>query len=490
MNWLQLIEALQEKVTSLRNALTALNTLCANEKRTMTEVEDAEYEKNKGGIVAAEKQIARYREQIAADAATATPIVAVVGVQHNPAVAAAAAVASPAVQVVSTRGPTLLGVSRSHKSGNEKFQGQSATRLFIAAICGQLTNTPAAAIAFARWGKEAPDLAYILQNRHAMPNIFAADVAGGGTGSGDWGAELLQRDANYSGDFIDFLYAQTVYDKLALRTVPANVTIKGQDGQATGYWVGEGKGIPVSKADYMDVTLTSLKVGALAVISKELLFNSSPAAEQLVRDALVNSSGQRVDQTFLSATAASAGVSPAGVFNGVSAGSSAGTGADDVRQDLFDLLQVFIAAKNASGLNVVTTPSLASAISFQRTSLGIKEFPDARYDGGTLETIPMVTGDNVPAGTFALLKPSDIYKIENRGLEVSVSQDATIEMSDAPAGNIDVPAAQANKPVNMFQTDSVAIKVVRPISFAKRRSHAAQYINDAAYVVSNGQTST
>ena len=67
------------------------------------------------------------------------------------------------------------------------------------------------------------------------------------------------------------LYAATVYDKLPLRRVPANVTIKGQDGANTGYWVGESKSIPASVADFSTVNLTPLKVGAITVSSNELL---------------------------------------------------------------------------------------------------------------------------------------------------------------------------------------------------------------------------
>ena len=35
--------------------------------------------------------------------------------------------------------------------------------------------------------------------------------------------------------------------------------------------------------------------------------------------------------------------------------------------------------------------------------------------------------------------------------------------------------------VSMFQTDSVALKLVRAINWAKRRSNVVQYIKDAAY---------
>ena len=159
-----------------------------------------------------------------------------------------------------------------------------------------------AVIAEKRWGITNPTLVEIMR---------ANEVAGGGSGSGEWGAELVSADTRYTGDFIEYLNSMTVFDKLGLREVPANVAIKGQDGAATGYWIGESKAAKASTVDFSSVNLTPLKVAALAVVSNELLRDSTPAAEALVRDALVEASAQRIDNTFISNTAASAGVSPA-----------------------------------------------------------------------------------------------------------------------------------------------------------------------------------
>src|SRR5690606_20200726 len=166
---------------------------------------------------------------------------------------------------------------------------QSFTRIVIAKTLARLEGISAVGIAKQRWGSTNPQLVEVVR----------AAVEGGGTGSGEWGAELAASDSRYTGDFIDFLYAQTIFDQLPLRQIPANVFIKGQDGTATGYWVGESKSIPVSKADFFDVELRAKKVAALAVVSKELLRDSSPSAEMLVRDSLVKASAQRVDLTFL-----------------------------------------------------------------------------------------------------------------------------------------------------------------------------------------------
>jgi HK97 family phage major capsid protein len=383
----------------------------------------------------------------------------------------AAPVAGETVRRASeSRGPTVF--VRNTEQTEEKFLGQMYTRMVIAKALAAQNFVSASAIAEARWGKSCPTLVAVMK---------ANEVAGGGSGSGEWGAELVSADNRYTGDFINYLNSRTVYDRLALREIPANVTIKGQDGAATGYWVGQSKPIPATTVDFSTVSLTPLKVAALAVVSNELLRDSSPAAEALVRDALVEAAAQRIDATFLSATAASSGVSPAGLLNGVSAISSAGNSAASVRQDIAALYAPFITAKNANGLVYVCNPALAKQLSLMTNALGQKEFGDIRADGGTLEGDPVVTGDNVASDDLILLKPSDIYKIGGGGIEVSMSRDAMIEQSTVPTGATDTPVAASEAFTSMFQAESTAIKVVRSMNFAKRRTHAVQFVGDANY---------
>jgi hypothetical protein len=354
----------------------------------------------------------------------------------------------------------------------DKFPGQSFVRMVIAKAMGRLVDESPIAIAEKRWGKTHPQLVGWIR----------AAVAGGGTGSGEWGAELAQADTRYSGDFVDFLYGMTVFDKLPLRVVPENVHVKGSDGGGTAYWVGESKAIPVTAFDFLDVELQSLKVAALCVVSNKLLRLSDPAAEQMIRDQLAQASAQRVDLTFLSTAAAVAGVSPAGILNGLSAMTSAGPDADGVRADIAQLYAPFIAAKNASDLWLVTNTSLAKALGLLVNPLGQIEFPGLRGQGGQLLGDPIITGDNVGAGDLILLKPSDIWKIGERGVEVSLSRDATIEQTDGPTAASDTPTGAATTTlVSMFQTDSTAFKIIRPISYQKRRTSAVAYVGDAAY---------
>lgn len=450
------ITAFEQKRAALIAANEAIITKAAEEGTTLDAEQKEIFDGNKADIVEIDEHLTRLRDMEKATAVTAKPV-------DGTNAKAAAVSRDIAAPIVLKKGDK-----------DEDFEGQNFTRMVIAKTLAKIDDVSAVGIAAKRWGDKSPQLVDTLK----------AAVAGGGTGTGEWGNELVHLD-RYTGDFIDYLYSRTIFDKLPLREVPANINIAGQDGTATGYWVGESKSIPVSKADFMDVNLRPLKVAALAVVSKELLRDSSPSAEKLVRDALVAASAQRVDQTFLGTGAAVTGVSPAGILNGVVAKSSAGSDIDGVIADVKALYADFIAANNADDLHFVTTQSLAKALGLMQNALGNFAFPGLSANGGTLLGDPLAAGGNVGAGDLILLKPSDIYKIGDRGVEVSMSTEASIEMADNPAGDTDTPTANTSV-VSMYQTDSVAIKVVRPLNFAKRRASAVAYVGNADYGAVSG----
>lgn len=356
---------------------------------------------------------------------------------------------------------------------DDKFKGQAYTRIIIAKALAQRHGVGEAMMAAQkRWADTNPKLVEYIR----------ATVAGGGTGSGEWGAELAQLDARYTGDFIEYLYGMTVFDQLPLREVPARVRIKGQDGAFTANWVGESKAIPMSKGDYSAVDLDPLKIAALTVISMELMEDSQPSAEMLVRDGLVNAAAQKIDTTFLSTAAASAGVSPAGILNGLSAIQASGTDLAAVRADLQGLIIPFVTAKMSSGIWLLMNPGTALALSFMYGALDERAFPDITQEGGMLNGLRVVVGDNVPPGTIIAIRPQDVWKIGDTGIRVEMSREATIEQRDDPSGETDIPTGvNTTGLTSMFQEESVAFKLVRRINFQKRRTAAVAYLENAEY---------
>lgn len=440
----------------MQKSAEAGTTLDAEQAATFDELE--------AELKQVDEDLARWRKIEALNLQKAAPVAAAVGsaVDHQR-------------HATGLRGAPAIHMDRTPE---EKFKGQFFTQRVIAKALARMENVPTSAIAYQRFVKNAYRG---QQNQRLVDVIKANEVTSGGETTGEWGAELVAADGRYTGDFIEFLYSRTIYDQIGLREVPANVTIKGQDGAATGYWVGEAKAIPSSAPSFSTINLSPLKVAALCSVSKELLRDSSPAAEMLIRDALVEACAQKVDTTFLSTAALSAGISPAGILHGLGAISASGTTADSLRYDVAALYASFISAKNATGLTMVMGTALAKGISLLTNALGQTEFPGLNAGGGVLLGDRVVTGDNVGAGDFILLKPSDIWKIGDMGIEVSMSDQATIEASSAPLGNALSPIAASANIQSMFQEDSIAFKVVRPINFQLRRSDAVAYVGDGAY---------
>ena len=450
MNLQEQLRAFQQKRADAVERQTQIMSAAAEEGRTLDDEESGEYDSITKEVGHIEAHIKRLDSLLSGEKQTAEA-------------------------TEKSSGPTII-VRKTDP--DDEFQGQSFVRRVIAKAIAEMSQgeTTAIEVAKHRWGKSHPNL---------VGWIAKAAVAGGDSLTAAYAQRLVGSDNRYTGDFIEFLKSQTIYDRLPLREVPAHVTVKGQDGIATGYWVGEGRAIQASAQSFTAVELKPLKVAAISVITNELIMHSSPSAEMLVRDGLAEAITQRVDQTFLGDGGAVSNVSPAGLLDGVSALSSSGTTADALRADINALYAQFLTDKNASGLHFVTSPALAKQIGLMRNALGQREFESLGAMGGTLEGDPIHTGDNVASdsnGTnLILLKPSDIYRIGDMGIQVSISRDATIEQADNPTGRADNGTAATQNIVSMFQTESTAFKVVRAINYAKRRDNAVQYVSDGDY---------
>lgn len=367
---------------------------------------------------------------------------------------------------------------RRFKDVEPKFKGEEGLKRVMCQLhsaldlkTGQAMRSPAQ-VAEIRYGKSNPSLVAIMK---------ANEVPGAGSGSGEALAELVAVDNRYTGDFIDFLYGATVFDRLPLREVPQNVAIKGMDGAYTGYFVGESKPIPMSQGSASSTSTAPLKVAALTVLSNELIRDSSPSALGMAGDGLRNAIAQVVDTKFFSVDAASAGVSPAGILNGVSIGVSNGADSESIRTDVKALFAPFITAKNVQGFVWVMTPTTALALALMQNALGQMAFPGVTPQGGTFLGYPVYIGDNIGTGDVILLQPREIWKIGDMGVTVSISNETMIEQSSAPTGATDTPVAASQAFTSMFQEESTAIKVVRPINWGKRRASAVAYIGDAAW---------
>lgn len=326
-----------------------------------------------------------------------------------------------------------------------------------------------------------------------LQNVVKAAVVAASTGNANWAGNLVGDETSVYADFVEFLRPQTILGRFGnggipgLRRVPFRVPLLAQTSGGAAQWVGEGKAKPLTKFDFTRTTLEPLKTAAIAVLTMEVLRDSSPSADTLVRDGLADAIRERLDIDFINpAKAASAGVSPASILNGVAPINSAGGSADDLRADITALLSAFIAGNNPPSAGVLIMSSLtALQISTMRNPLGQKEFPDINLNGGTLEGLPVITSEYMTAfgdsagSIIALVNASDIYFADEGGVEIDASREASLEMSDTPAHNSTTPTpAQL---VSMFQTNSVAIRAERTLNWMRRRAVSVAWLDEVSY---------
>ncbi|WP_448680008.1 phage major capsid protein [Pseudomonas nicosulfuronedens] len=316
--------------------------------------------------------------------------------------------------------------------------------------------------------------------------VTKAAVAAATTTDATWAGPLVGDETNVFADFVEYLRPQTILGRFgnngvpSLRRVPFRTPLIGQTSGGDGYWVGEGNAKPLTKFDFNRTTLEPLKVANIAVATMEVIRDSSPSADGIIRDQLAAALRERLDIDFIDPTkAAVAGISPASILNGVAGIPSSGNDADAVRADIKALFSAFIAANNAPTSGVWLMPATtALALSLMQNPLGQAEFPGISMTGGTLFGLPVIVSEYIPTDSggaiVALVNASDIYLGDEGGIDLSMSTEASLQMNDTP----DNPTTASTVLVSLWQRNLVGFRAERTINWARRRASAVAYLTD------------
>jgi HK97 family phage major capsid protein len=331
-----------------------------------------------------------------------------------------------------------------------------------------------------RWMDSTPEVHLALKSA----------VAGGDSTTSGWASEWAYAQ-NISAEFIELLRPKTLLGKISgWRNVPFNIRVGGMSSGTTGYWVGEGVGINVSKGVSTSTTLGITKVGALSVITKELAMLSTPSAEMMIRNDLVSECQETADAALIDPNnGGTTNVKPASLTYGATARQASGTDYAAFKADWKSITSNFYAANiSLSGAVVIMKEELAEALALMVTSLGNPQFPGLTATGGTLLGRPVFTtqiADTSGSPDFdnllILLQPGEVFLADDGGATVEASDQVSVHMDDATTMK-STATATSTSTVSMFQTESIAIKAVRHVNWTKARSQACQYIRSAAYV--------
>lgn len=357
--------------------------------------------------------------------------------------------------------------------------GVGFARLARVKALAKLDSESPRLIAKQLYGEESSVYAIVSNAKTAVPAATVGDAT--------WAGNLVGEETSVFADFVEYLRPQTILGRFgsggipSLRRVPFRVPLIGQTSGGAGYWVGEGKAKPLTNWGYGRTTLEPLKVANIAVATMELLRDSSPSAELLLRDELAAALRERLDRDFIDPAKSSlSGVSPASILNGVSGIPSVGTDADSVRADVKALFDEFIAANNAPESGVwIMQATTALALSLMQNPLGQTEFPGIGMNGGTFFGLPVIVSQYVTVGVVALVNASDIYLADDGDVAVDMSREASLEMDNAPTHDSDTPTE--TDLVSLWQTNSVGFRAERTINWARRRSSAVAYLTGVAW---------
>lgn len=308
--------------------------------------------------------------------------------------------------------------------------------------------------------------------------LTKAAVPAANTGNATWAGNLVLDGGAYFADFIEYLRPRTVVGQVSdrLRRLPFDTQVLVQGSAGSAKWVAEGAAKPLTQWTYTRTKLAPLKVATIAAATKEMLNRASAAADALIRDELTRAVGAAIDGTFVSADAAVSGESPAGIRNGVSGLALTGDGSiEGIRCDAAAMLKELVQDNlSIAGSFWIMPETVAIDLSAAINAFGAPAFPGVTPTGGTFMGLPVFTSQYLPTDSSGsvvmLIKGDEIFLGDEGGVQVSMSDQASLVMDDAPSMNSTTPTAA--QVVSLWQTNSVGFLVERFINFAKRRSQA------------------
>ena len=106
----------------------------------------------------------------------------------------------------------------------------------------------------------------------------------------------------YSRDIIPLLLSKTAIMELGARRIPmpgGNLNMPKLTGGATSYYIGENQDATKSQQTFGNIKLSSKKLVTLVPVSNDLIRNSSPEADRIVRDDMIQQMRLKIDYTAM-----------------------------------------------------------------------------------------------------------------------------------------------------------------------------------------------
>jgi hypothetical protein len=432
------IKKLEAEIISAKDSMVEIVKLADAENRDLTEVEAETIDTLKTTIDLKEKSSSGYKSALQT-LATEQQSPSVVKSEH-------------------------LGTAKSRK-GSDMLFTKMATASFIAHAKGSrsVENT-------------AQEIFPADKELHA---VIKSAVNPANTLTSGWASDLVQQGY---GDFIDTLRPMSFFAQLAgygtqiafggfnTISLPSQSTVN----DLAGSFVSEGALIPVKKTSYASKVLHRYKMGVISNFTREIAERSTPSIQAMITEQMLVDTALAIDTALISTNASVSNKSPAGLLNGVTAGTGSGATAQNVLDDIKALVTPLI-TKNTNPANIVIlmNPLQELGLSFVTTAVGAYVFRD-QIAQGRLNGYKVIVSNSIPAGEVIALDASSFASAFDAP-EFRVSDTSTLVQANdvAPAPNVadqtSMTAVTSGSITSLFQQDLIAVRMLLPLSWVMRR---------------------
>lgn len=198
-------------------------------------------------------------------------------------------------------------------------------------------------------------------------------------------------------DYIGALHNKLMARRLGVRVLSGlsgNVSIPKYGSGLTTGWVGEGDAVPEGNMGFDEVTLSPKHVGGKTEMSRQLLQQSSPGVEALVRDDLSYLIAQQIDSAILNGSGTAN--EPQGIIG------ATGVQTADMPTDWAGVLGLseLLALANLEAVNWLAAPGVKTALASAEKVKGSGS--GFLLQGGQMDDKPFNATNQMPADTLLL----------------------------------------------------------------------------------------
>ena len=341
------------------------------------------------------------------------------------------------------------------------FRDRPSTHLFRAAAAHvhafATRSTPEAAVK-ALFGKDAPTEIVLRA---------AADPAG--ISDATWAGALAQQVVDDAIASIAVLSASAVLIDRGIKVDfggYASIRISGRifDPNNAGAWVGEGQPIPARNLAVTGAVLSPRKLAVLTTFTREIAESSN--VEAVARAAISESTALALDAAMF-ATDPDDGIKPAGLLHGVAPlVATAGGGAAALAGDVGNLLAAL--AANGAGIAPVfiAAPQQVGAL---------KVWAGPKFD------YPLLASAVLAAGTVIAIEASAFASAFSPIPEFSSCVQGVLHEDTVPLHIVDGSGTPAPGVRSLWQTDTVALRMVLRASYGMRGTGLVQVIQNVTW---------